>query len=148
MRGVSEEVKRGGDPGRINAYSISFSFRPFDDSQIDFLISLCDHVSNAPMEHATSGFVYVLTNPSMPGLVKIGHTTRASADRIAELSRSTGIPVAFELVFDNFVSHSAQIERRVHAALADYRVTSNREFFSVSTNVAIKAILAASSGLG
>lgn len=43
--------------------------------------------------------VYVLTNPAMPGLVKIGYTTHADANtRIAQLY-TTGVPVPFELQF-------------------------------------------------
>lgn len=43
-----------------------------------------------------SGIVYVLSNPAMPGLVKIGKTTRGSVDaRLSELY-STGVPVPFE----------------------------------------------------
>jgi len=37
--------------------------------------------------------VYVVTNPAMPGLVKIGYTSQADAnDRIAQLY-GTGVPV-------------------------------------------------------
>lgn len=42
------------------------------------------------------GIVYLLTNPAMPGLVKIGMTERDSMDaRLRELY-STGVPVPFE----------------------------------------------------
>lgn len=43
-------------------------------------------------------FVYVLTNPSMPGLVKVGKTTTSPGQRMAEL-HTTGVPTAFELEF-------------------------------------------------
>ncbi|MFT7387743.1 MAG: hypothetical protein ACI8VC_000984 [Candidatus Endobugula sp.] len=42
-----------------------------------------------------AGIVYVLTNPAMPGIVKIGKTSRDSVDaRLNELY-STGVPVPF-----------------------------------------------------
>ena len=45
------------------------------------------------------GIVYLLTNPVMPGLVKIGMTTREDIDtRMRELY-STGVPVPFECQF-------------------------------------------------
>lgn len=43
-----------------------------------------------------SGIVYVLTNPAMPGLVKIGQTKRDKMDaRLKELY-GTGVPLPFE----------------------------------------------------
>lgn len=43
-----------------------------------------------------SGSVFVLTNSSMPGLVKIGETTNAANQRMAEL-HSIGGPTPFIL---------------------------------------------------
>ena len=41
------------------------------------------------------GSVYVLTNPAMPNMVKIGKTTRDVELRLADLY-STGVPLPFE----------------------------------------------------
>ena len=41
------------------------------------------------------GSVYVLTNPAMPNMVKIGKTTRDVELRLADLY-STGVPLHFE----------------------------------------------------
>jgi hypothetical protein len=38
------------------------------------------------------GYIYVLTNPNMPGLVKIGYTQRLPRERANDLSRATGVP--------------------------------------------------------
>lgn len=42
------------------------------------------------------GIVYVLTNSAMPGLVKIGMTTRESIDTRMKELYSTGVPVPFD----------------------------------------------------
>ena len=42
------------------------------------------------------GIVYVLTNSVMPGLVKIGMTTRLDIDTRMKELYSTGVPVPFE----------------------------------------------------
>ena len=45
--------------------------------------------------HVINGYVYILSNPAMPGLLKIGYTERDVQERVKELS-NTGIPSPFE----------------------------------------------------
>ena len=89
------------------------------------------------------GIVYLLTNPVMPGLVKIGMTTREDMDaRMRELY-STGVPVPFECQFACRVEKTdcAKIEKALHTAFSPQRVNANREFFRIQVEQA-KAILA------
>lgn len=77
------------------------------------------------------GIVYVLTNPAMPGLVKIGMTTRDNLDtRMRELY-GTGVPVPFECAYACKVKTSdcSKIEKALHIAFAPNRINANREFF-------------------
>lgn len=88
------------------------------------------------------GIVYLLTNPVMPGLVKIGMTTREDIDdRMRELY-STGVPVPFECQFACRVKKTdcARIEKALHTAFAPQRINANREFFRIQVEQA-KAIL-------
>lgn len=78
------------------------------------------------------GFVYVLSNPAMPGIYKIGRTDRAPRDRMDELSRSTSIPFDFELVLYAQVDDSVAVESNVHKAFREKRCNSSREFFRAS----------------
>jgi hypothetical protein len=49
------------------------------------------------MSYEISGNVYILTNPSMPGLIKIGFTDDDTVDyRITDLW-TTGVPEPFKL---------------------------------------------------
>lgn len=85
------------------------------------------------------GIVYVLTNPAMPGIVKIGMTTRNNMDeRMRELF-STGVPVPFECAFACTVpaSNCSKIEKALHKAFAPNRVHASREFFKISPDQAI-----------
>ena len=43
------------------------------------------------------GYVYVLSNPSIPGIVKIGMTERDVPARALELSASTGVPEPYDV---------------------------------------------------
>jgi hypothetical protein len=77
------------------------------------------------------GFVYVLTNPSLSGMVKIGMTTGTVHTRAKELSRSTSIPTPFKIHAFFESKNPAADEARAHEALQDARVPSS-EFFRVS----------------
>jgi hypothetical protein len=75
------------------------------------------------------GFVYVLTNPAMPGLVKIGCTDAEDAGtRIAQLY-TTGVPLPFEIAFAARVDDHLSVERALHTAFGPNRVNPRREFF-------------------
>lgn len=91
-----------------------------------------------------AGYVYVLINPSFPGMVKIGCTTRSTTERAAELSRVTGVPTPFIVAFEQAFDDCQSAEAYVHAVLSDkgHRTSANREFFSISATEAITAILA------
>ena len=88
------------------------------------------------------GIVYLLTNPVMPGLVKIGMTTREDMDARMKELYSTGVPVPFECQFACRVKKSdcVKIEKALHTAFEPQRINANREFFRIQVNQA-KAIL-------
>ena len=79
------------------------------------------------------GIVYVLTNSAMPGLVKIGMTTRESIDTRMKELYSTGVPVPFDCEYACEVKASdcAKIEKALHTAFKPNRINDNREFFQI-----------------
>ena len=85
------------------------------------------------------GFVYVLSNPAMPGLVKVGRTDRTSDVRADEL-HTTGVPSPFEVEFRSITSKPKEVEKRAHGLLAAHRVNPKREFFNVPVDDAVKAV--------
>ena len=87
-----------------------------------------------------SGILYVLTNPFMPGLVKIGCTTGSVEERIKALSCTTGVPVAFRCHFAARVDQMAAKEKTLHQLFSDRRVNPNREFFQVPPEKIVLAI--------
>jgi hypothetical protein len=87
-----------------------------------------------------SGIIYVLTNPKMPGLVKVGCTTGNVEDRISDLSSATGVPVAFQCHFAARVPDMAAKEKTLHQLFSDKRVNPKREFFDVAPEKVVLAI--------
>lgn len=78
------------------------------------------------------GSVYILSNPSMPNIVKIGVTQDSVANRCKTISKPTGVPSPFEVEYECTVDDCYKIEKALQAAFAPYRVSENREFFKVS----------------
>ncbi len=76
--------------------------------------------------------VYILTNEAMPGIVKVGRTQGDLATRIKDLSRSTSVPLPFELFYACEVQSSTFVESQLHDAFGDHRVSRNREFFRIA----------------
>lgn len=83
---------------------------------------------------------YVLTNPAMPGLVKIGHTSQQDlASRMSQLY-TTGVPLPFDCVYAIEVPDAARVEKALHAAFGPTRVNPKREFFRIDVDQAIAVL--------
>lgn len=80
------------------------------------------------------GIVYLLTNEAMPGLVKIGKTSRNDLYKRMKELFTTGVPLPFECVYACRVKlqHMDELEKALHLAFAPNRVNENREFFRIS----------------
>ena len=83
------------------------------------------------MNDQVNEIVYVLSNPAMPGLVKIGKTTQKEVgDRMRQLY-TTGVPLPFECEFACRVDDCSQVESAFHIAFGNSRINSSREFFEI-----------------
>ena len=78
---------------------------------------------------SSQGYIYVLINPAMPGLLKIGLTTKTPEERVKELSNATGVPINFILIYKEFFQNCAAAEKAIHAHLEaqGYRFNKGRE---------------------
>ena len=109
-------------------------------------LRLDDSESGAPAPTATdkatkstsatdysSQIVYVLTNPAMPGLVKIGKTTQTEVEMRMKQLFGTGVPVPFDCAFACQVKDAHEVERALHFAFGNDRINPNREFFRIES---------------
>jgi hypothetical protein len=83
------------------------------------------------------GWVYVMSNVAMPGILKIGFSMKDPNLRAADLG-NTGVPHPYVVEFEVLVEAPAQIEQEVHRSLANVR--DGKEWFSVTLPEAIDAI--------
>ena len=85
-----------------------------------------------------SGWIYILTNASMPDLVKVGLTTTSPEQRLRELSSATGVASSFRLEHSFRVTDVKAAEAKAHRILDQLfgRPNKSREFFSASAQEA------------
>lgn len=72
--------------------------------------------------------VYILTNESMPGFIKIGRTETSVEQRMRELDK-TSVPLPFQCYYARRVPNFQKVEAALHQAFGDFRVRQSREFF-------------------
>ena len=87
-----------------------------------------------------AGWVYILSNPAMPGLFKVGYTDRDPFSRAKEISQATGVPFDFIVEYQIYVSHPYELEQKTHKLLHNHRVNNNREFFNCSYEDVVETI--------
>ena len=96
---------------------------------------------------ACRGFVYILLNPAMGGLLKVGKTTRDDpSKRVSELSSATGVPTPFVLAYQVETPDCDALEDLVHARLTalGHRYNSQREFFTAPLHEVVDLVARAS----
>lgn len=91
-------------------------------------------------EGEVEGVVYVFSNQSMPGLLKVGFTTGTATNRAAALSSVTSVPTGFKVEWSlPVIGNPRAVEQRAHALLSKHR--SAKEFFRVSLEKAKEACI-------
>ena len=87
-------------------------------------------------------WVYVLVNKSMPGVCKIGMTTKTVNERVKEINAATGVITPWFSVYKHKCVNARSIEKAVHEKLELFgkRVNRKREGFECTTELAIATI--------
>jgi hypothetical protein len=105
----------------------------------------------------SKGIVYILTNPSLDGWVKIGMPTRNDIEaRLAELNRPENIPLSYRAYAIYEVEKPLEVEKHIHSlfdiidenlhareTLSSGRIRE-REFFQISPERAFAVLQAVS----
>lgn len=87
------------------------------------------------------GFIYIMTNPALKDMVKIGYATDVESRR-KQLS-TTALPYEYE-VYATYETSGNLEDKKLHKMIdnlnPDLRVTSNREFFVMSPQEAYELL--------
>ena len=88
-----------------------------------------------------SVIVYVLINPAMPDLIKIGKTTRDDLQARMKELYTTGVPLPFDCTIAVEVEEKGdELEKALHVTFEPHRLSRSREFFQVGSSQ-VEAIL-------
>ena len=82
-------------------------------------------------------YVYILSNPSLPSLYKIGYTANSIEERMEQLY-STGVPTKFELEFCIEVANGLGTEQHFHKLFSQFH--HGKEFFKLPLAKLIKIL--------
>ncbi len=89
---------------------------------------------------AEYGTVYLMISAAMPGLVKIGATTKDPLQRARELSAATSSAVPFVVGYSRLVRFPFQVEAALHRIFDIYRTHDSREFFRIELHKVIEML--------
>lgn len=90
------------------------------------------------------GWVYVISNPAMPGLLKVGYSMKDPQLRALEFG-GTGVPHSYHVEWDILLDNPRKIEQEAHSRLTGCREA--KEWFRCSVVEAIQAIKKAATGI-
>ena len=90
--------------------------------------------------HSKAGWLYVISSPSLPGLVKLGATRRLNPTiRVKELS-SSSLPEPFKAHCFVFSDDCFELENNIHKYFDKERVNPDREFFRIEPKESIDVL--------
>jgi Domain of unknown function (DUF4268)/T5orf172 domain len=102
-------------------------------------------VRERQVSDSIGGYVYVLTNAAMPGIVKIGSTKLLPELRAQQLS-TTGVPGPFKVIAYFRFENQLRAERELQAVFSRQRVHPRREFYEITIEEAQEALLQLAGG--
>lgn len=85
-------------------------------------------------------WVYILSNPTTPGLLKIGYTKNLPEERAKQISAATGVALPYKVEWAYKCFNGEKVECEVHHRLKAQRVNNNKEFFQISLEEAKEVI--------
>ncbi len=117
---------------------VAFSLSPIDEKweQVDYYGEAWLDPTNGIYKPQ---YVYVLVNPSIPGICKIGYTKKTVYERCSQINSATGVITPWYPVFVYKCPSGRLLEKEVHNYLENQgkRVNLKREGFEIDAKDAI-----------
>ncbi|MDQ5767307.1 GIY-YIG nuclease family protein [Thiothrix subterranea] len=100
------------------------------------IINLMNYSGKAYEDKSMKGWVYIISNKAMPGIIKVGYSNKDPKERAAELG--TGAPHPYKVEYEALIDNPKQVEKLAHDMLAF--VNAGKEWFECDLSVALRAI--------
>jgi hypothetical protein len=84
------------------------------------------------------GYIYILENKGIPGVLKIGYTDRSVQERVKEINRGTGVITTWYTVSSFPCKSPKHIETIIHQKLKPFNI--NKEGFGIKQQEAERII--------
>lgn len=95
-----------------------------------------------PVGLVNAQYIYILTNHTMPGLVKIGFTKNKPSERVKQINAATGVAEDFivEYQYPCFNAHDLEKEIHIYLEKQGFRINKKKEFFNITVEQAISVV--------
>ena len=87
------------------------------------------------------GFIYILTHPRMPGIVKIGYTEATLEERIGAINSATGVPGNFHIAYAREVENPFELERQIHSRMSAFRYIGGKPTAQIGKVLGVLGVL-------
>lgn len=130
---------------QLNTPAYYFTFTPDSENpgwdKVTYYTNRLKHIHiSKPITGAQ--YIYILTNTTMPGLVKIGFTKNKPSDRVKQINSATGVAQDFTVEYQYPCFNAHDLENEIHTYLdsSGFRVNKKKEFFNISVSEAISVV--------
>ena len=134
--------KEADDEG-VSGYSNTLPFTRTGKSRTTSCIYSLNEIEKwleDPHPREKPDYLYLMTNESMPDMVKVGRSVNVEKRR-KSMSSKSHIPTPFEIAWSLPYIPRFNLEKAVHKQLNGYRANPSREFFYVNEELTIDTIL-------
>lgn len=125
----------------IDAIAITLTPDP-DDSKFEIVTYYGESIQELNGSRRKPEWIYILMNKHMPGILKIGYTSKSIYQRVSSINAATGVVSPWIIAFGYKCIDGYQLEQAIHTRLTNMgiRINSKREGFEIDIDAAIDIV--------
>lgn len=120
-----------------------FTLTPLDDGW-EKVTYYTNRPRNIKIPKGVTGcqYIYILTNTTLPGLIKIGFTKNKPSERVKQINSATGVAEDFTVEYQYPCFNAHDLEKEIHAYLEGQGLRHNKkkEFFNLTVMEGVSVV--------